>query len=97
MYCIVKQITCRPHSPISFPNNNNRGFAVLTLIRGSQLSIEMERKGYNFTLSQSFCSSIIAVGDSISGRILNACPSLMYAGPKEVTISLNSMALATSF
>lgn len=24
------------------------------------------------TLSQSFCSSVIAVGDSISGRMLNA-------------------------
>lgn len=49
------------------------------------------------TLSQSFCSSVIATGDSISGRILNAWPSFIYAGPKEVTISLNSMALATSF
>lgn len=27
---------------------------------------------YDVTLSQSFCSSIIAAGDNISGRILNA-------------------------
>lgn len=53
--------------------------------------------GNEFTLSQSFCSSTIATGDSISGRMLNACPSFMYAGPKEVTISLNSIARATSF
>lgn len=58
---------------------------------------KLKIKMYNLTLSQSFCSSIIAVGDSISGRMLNAWPSFMYAGPKEVTISLSSMARATSF
>lgn len=49
------------------------------------------------TLSHSFCSSVIAEGDSMSGRMLNAWPSFIYAGPKEVTISRNSIARATSF
>lgn len=56
-----------------------------------------KKKGDDLTLSQSFCSSVIAAGDNISGLMLNACPSFIYAGPKEVTISLNSMARLTSF
>lgn len=55
------------------------------------------RRRDQITLSQSFCSSVIAAGDNISGRMLKACPSFIYAGPKEVTISRNSMARATSF
>lgn len=61
------------------------------------MAINQGNGNLNYTLSHSFCSSVIAAGDKISGRILKACPSLMYAGPKEVTISLNSIALATSF
>jgi len=56
-----------------------------------------EKNNNELTLSQSFCSSVIATGERISGRMLNACPSLMYAGPKDVTISRSSMARATSF
>ncbi len=36
------------------------------------------------TLSHSFCSSFMAAGDSRSGRMDSACPSLMYAGPRLV-------------
>lgn len=31
----------------------------------------------------------------MSGRMDSACPSLMYAGPSDVTMFLNSLALAT--
>ena len=41
------------------------------------------------TLSHSFCSSVIASGERMSGRMLSAWPSLMYAGPRDVTISLS--------
>ncbi len=36
------------------------------------------------TLSHSFCSSFMAAGESRSGRMESACPSLMYAGPRLV-------------
>lgn len=39
----------------------------------------------------------MAEGERMSGRILSACPSLMYAGPSDVTISLSSIARFTSF
>ena len=49
------------------------------------------------TLSHSFWSSFIAVVDKMSGRMLRACPSLMYAGPSRVTMFRSWMALFTSF
>ena len=48
------------------------------------------------TLSHSFCISYMAAGLRMSGLMDSACPSLMYAGPRDVTISRNSRARATS-
>ena len=48
------------------------------------------------TLSHSFWSSFIAVVDKMSGRMLRAWPSLMYAGPSRVTMLRSWMALFTS-
>ena len=48
------------------------------------------------TLSHSFCSSFMASGDSRSGRMDSAWPSLMYAGPRLVTMLRRSMARDSS-
>ena len=49
------------------------------------------------TLSHNFCNSTIACGPSKSGRIASAWPSLMYAGPNDVTISRSWIARFTEF
>jgi hypothetical protein len=47
------------------------------------------------TLSHSFCSSFMAAGDSRSGRMESACPSLIYAGPRLVMMLRSWMARFT--
>ena len=60
----------------------------------SAIATPLSKEG---TLSQSFWSSFIAAGDRRSGRMDSACPSLMYAGPRLVTISRICRARLTSF